>query len=188
MPIENEFKFVLSDDAGALRRSLRRMPRVTMQRIDQGYLTKGVRIRRTEDLRTSEIAFDLTFKRKVGRHVVEIPAEISELDFTRLWRTREAELEKTRFKFLDRKLLWDVDYFGSPKDPYFVMAESEMPDHLWNVTEVPEPSDALADYVLHVVGKDHGFSSRRLCSRKYAARLMEDLKAAVEPERRMALA
>jgi CYTH domain-containing protein len=187
MPIENEFKFVLSDDTGALRRTLRRMPHVTIQRIDQGYLTKGVRIRRTEDLRTSERAFDLTFKRKVSGHVVEIPADISELDFGRLWSTREAELEKTRFKFLDCKLLWDVDYFGSLAKPYFIMAEAEMPEHLWDATEVPEPSAVIADYVLHVAGKEPGFSSRRLCS-PYALRLMDELRDAAEPERRMAYA
>lgn len=188
MPIENEFKFVLSDDAGSLRRTLRRTPQVTMQRIDQGYLTKGVRIRRTEDLRTSDLTFDLTFKRKVAGHVVEIPADISELDFRRLWTTREAELEKTRFKFVDRKILWDVDYFGALAKPYFVMAEAEMPEHLWNATEAPEPSAVIADYVLHSAGKEHGFSSRRLCSPKYAARLMDELRDAVEPERRLAFA
>lgn len=188
MPIENEFKFVLSDDAGSLRRSLRRMPRVTMQRIEQGYLTKGVRIRRTEDLRTSELTFDLTFKRKVAGHVVEIPADISEVDFKRLWSTREADLEKTRFKFIDRKILWDVDYFGAPAKPYFVMAEAEMPEHLWDTIEAPEPSEVIADYVLHIVGKQHGFSSRRLCSQKYAARLLDQLTDAAEPELRMAVA
>jgi CYTH domain-containing protein len=188
MPIENEFKFVLSDDAGALRRSLRRMPDVTAQRIDQGYLTKGVRIRRTEYIRNSKVEFDLTFKRKVGGHVVEIPAEITELDFKRLWRTCETSLEKTRFKFADRGIQWDVDYFGSSKDPYFIMAEAEMPEHLWDTTEVPQASEVIADHVLHVVGKDHGFSSRRLCSRKYAMRLMEDLREAPQPGCRMELA
>ncbi len=186
MPIENEFKMVLADPAGALHRSLRSRPEVRMLRVEQAYLTKGTRVRQTEDLASGEIKREFTFKRRVGGHVVEIETAISEDDFMRLWSTREDSLEKIRFAYVEDDIHWDVDYFGRLKDPYFIMAEAEMPESRRLDKTVPEPSRLIEDFVIHVVGQDHGFSSRRLCSRKYAAKMLADLVGERRPERVMA--
>jgi CYTH domain-containing protein len=179
MPIENEFKFVLDlDEHGVLRRTLRAHKGVVEQRIQQAYLTKGVRIRRTHDVASGGVEYDLTFKRKVAGHVVEIPAPISKTDYARLWTTRECDLEKTRFKYAEARLHWDVDFFGDRGDPYFAMAEVEMPPELERSIEIPRPSEVIADYVLHVAGKENGFSSRRLCDPAYAEKMMKALHAA----------
>lgn len=178
MPVENEFRFVLVDDRGALRRALRAHRDVRELRIEQASLTKGTRLRRTEDLRTSGLTYEFTFKRRVGRHVVEIETEISRADFARLWTTRESEHAKTRYAFAEGELGWDIDYFGRPKNPYFVRAEVELPEGMWDETRVPAASPVIADYVLCVPGKDRAFTSGRLADEKYAVRLLDKLRRA----------
>jgi hypothetical protein len=184
----------LTDDDGSLRRALRAHGGVRELQIDQATLTKGTRIRRTVDLGSSETLLEFAFKRKVGGHVVEIQTEVSKADFDRLWSTRESAHAKTRFAYVERDLGWDIDYFGKLKNPYFVRAEAEMPERMWDATRTPAPSDVIADYVLHVAGKDQGFTSGRLADEKYATKLLKQLRAAAarrrerEPVRERSLA
>ena len=175
MPVENEHRYVVHDSEGKLRRRLLALPDNTVQRIHQAYLAKGTRIRRIEDERTSQVGWSFAYKNDLTGHVVEIETSISFEDFERLWSASFDRQVKRRIKFADGEIGWDVDFFGKRSSPYFVKAEAEMPERLWNCHTPPEPAAVLAPYVLYVAGKESGFTSRKLGDRAYAEKLMERL-------------
>jgi len=171
MPIENERKFVLTND-GQLEPLLAQAPGVTRGLIVQAYLeTPGVRLRVVELAGRRHHIF--TYKRPVEGKVVEIETYIGEDDFRRLWSLRQETLQKVRYSWPDGRFGWDVDFFKS-KDgaTYFAMAEVEMPDG--DVQPPPLPP-RLAPHVLFTVPKgDPRFSSKRLASRSHAEALMTE--------------
>ncbi|MGY3581467.1 hypothetical protein ACVIGB_000463 [Bradyrhizobium sp. USDA 4341] len=175
MPVENEHRYVVHDNEGKLRRRLLSLSGITVQRIHQAYLAKGTRIRRTEDERTSRVEWSFAYKNDVTGHVVEIETPISFEDFERLWDCALDQQVKSRIKFIDGEIAWDVDFFGKRSSPYFVKAEAELPDRLWDCHTPPAPAPVLAPYVLYTAGKENGFTSRKLGDRAYAERLMEKL-------------
>ena len=175
MPVENEHRYVVHDSEGKLRRRLLSLPDITVQRIHQAYLAKGTRVRRIEDERTSRVEWSFAYKNDLTGHVVEIETPISFEDFQRLWAVSTDQQVKSRIKFSDGEIGWDVDFFGKRSAPYFVKAEAELPDHQWDCHTPPEPAAILTPFVLYVAGKESGFTSRKLGDKDYALKLMDKL-------------
>lgn len=173
MPIENERKFVLKDDAG-LEEELGRLPGVSRNLLRQAYLdAPGLRIRSLEsDGRTDHV---FTYKRLIDGQVVEIETGLSAVDFARLWTQRIETLQKMRYSWTDGSYHWDVDFFRRDDgSTYFAMAEVEMPE---GQTELPPLPSCLAGHVLGVApAGDPRFTSKRIADRQHAEKLLADIK------------
>ena len=168
MPIENERKFVLKDEA-TLEAALAASDGVTRSLLRQSYLdVSGMRIRSIEDAAGLRHVF--TYKRLVNGQVVEIETEISRADFDRLSTQCIETLRKVRYAWADGPFHWDVDFFKTDDGrTYFAQAEVEMPeDH-----ETPPPlPPRLAPYLLATVpAGDQRFASKRLANRVHAEAL-----------------
>ena len=175
MPIENERKFVLEDDAGGLERMLAETPGVTRSYLRQAYLdTSGLRIRSIDSGGTTRHIF--SYKRPVDDQMVEIETEIAPVDFDRLWKLRRETLQKARYSWNEGHFHWDVDFFKTEAGgTYFALAEVEMPE----AEKTPPPPPAvLAPYVLLLAPRnDPRFTSKRLADRAHAERLLAEVKA-----------
>ena len=174
MPIENERKFVLKDDA-ALEARLAHEPGVTRSFLRQAYLdVSGMRIRSVEADGTIRHVF--TYKRLIDGQVVEIEADISVLDFERLWSQRRETLQKARYSWPDGPFHWDVDFFKTADGrTYFAQAEVEMPEE--QIEPPPLPPN-LADHLLATApAGDPRFASKRLANQAHAETLLADLRS-----------
>ena len=174
MPIENERKFVLKDDA-ELEATLAGKAGVTKSLLRQAYLdVSGMRIRSVEQSGAMRHVF--TYKRPVDGQVVEIETEISPVDFARLWSQRGETLQKARYSWGDGPLHWDVDFFKTDDGrTYFAQAEVEMPEQR---NEPPPLPEDLADHLLAAVpAGDQRFSSKRLADQAHAEKLLADIKS-----------
>jgi len=166
MPIENERKIVLRDikpedfDGTWTRQVLR-----------QGYMENGNRIRWGFD--TDTIARTFTAKHWVKDELVEIEVNISSDDYDKLWTITNKQLVKTRFSKKFKDELWEIDFFGDENNPYFVMAEVELPEgRLVSYTEPPE----LLHHILYAVEhSDNRFTSKKLTDEEYARELLSTL-------------
>ena len=174
MPIENERKFVLSDDG--LEAELAADASVTGGFLRQAYLdVSGMRIRSVQT-GSSERRHVFTYKRPIDGQVVEIETEISPVDFERLWSQRRETLQKARYSWNDGSFHWDVDFFKTDDGRiYFVQAEVEMPeDH----QEPPPLPSRLAGHLLAAVpAGDPRFASKRLADPAHAGKLLADIKS-----------
>jgi CYTH domain-containing protein len=174
MPIENERKFVLEDDA-ALERRLAASPGVVRSYLRQAYLdSSGLRIRAIESGGRTRHIF--SYKRSVDDQMVEIETEIAPIDFERLWKIRQETLQKARYSWRDGRFHWDVDFFKTDDNrTYFALAEVEMPEQ---DTAPPEPPAILAPHVLLLARRnDARFTSKRLSDRGHAERLLAEVRA-----------
>lgn len=172
MPIENEFKYPLRISEELIERL---GVEFISERLEQGYLSKENRIRRSTSCEVAVCTF--TFKTMTKSGLVEIETEISEEDFERLWPLASNRLEKTRYAFDAEGVHWDVDFFGSLKAPYFAMAEAEVPEG----HSQPEPCSWIADHVIACVGKDIRFTSRLLAYPAHAEAMLAELAGATAP-------
>jgi CYTH domain-containing protein len=174
MPIENERKFVLEDDA-ALERRLAASPGVARSYLRQAYLdSSGLRIRTIESGGRTRHIF--SYKRSVDDQMVEIETEIAPVDFDRLWKIRQETLQKARYSWRDGRFHWDVDFFKTDDGrTYFALAEVEMPEE---DTVPPAPPAILAQHVLLLAPRnDARFTSKRLSDRGHAERLLAEVRA-----------
>jgi len=174
MPIENERKFVLTDDAD-LEAGLARASGVTRSFLRQAYLdVSGMRIRSMET--DGAIRHVFTYKRLIDEQVVEIETEISPADFERLWSQRRETLQKARYSWPDGPYHWDVDFFKtSDGRTYFAQAEVEMPEEQ---TEPPPVPPSLAGHLLATApAGDQRFTSKRLADQAHAEKLLAAIKS-----------
>jgi CYTH domain-containing protein len=174
MPIENERKFVLKDDA-ELEAGLAGKAGVTKSFLRQAYLdVSGMRIRSVEE--GGAVRHVFTYKRPIDGQVVEIETEISSIDFERLWSQRRETLQKVRYSWTDGPFHWDVDFFKADDNrTYFTQAEVEMPE---GQTEPPPLPPSLAGYLLATApAGDPRFASKRLADRAHAEKLLTDIKS-----------
>jgi CYTH domain-containing protein len=175
MPIENERKFVLDEEAVGLEAELSRRPGVSRHLLRQAYLdAPGLRIRSLEG--ESETAHVFTYKRTVDGQVVEIETGLSAADFARLWTQRVETLVKTRYSWADGAYHWDVDFFKrNDGSTYFAMAEVEMPE---GQSEPPPLPDLLAKHLLVIApALDPRFTSKRIADQAHAAALLAAIRA-----------
>lgn len=176
MPIENERKFVLNEEAG-LEADLSRRPGVARHLLRQAYLdAPGLRIRSLEG--EGETTHVFTYKRTIDGQVVEIETGLSAVDFARLWTQRIEALVKVRYSWTEGRYHWDVDFFKrDDNSTYFAMAEVEMPE---GQTEPPPLPDFLTPHLLMVApALDPRFASKRIADQAHAARLLAEIRANV---------
>jgi CYTH domain-containing protein len=175
MPIENERKFVLDDNA-RLEPSLAKLRGVTRRVLRQAYLdSSGLRIRAIESPETTRYVF--SYKRAVDGQTVEIETDITQLDFERLWKLRLETLRKVRYSWDEGRFHWDIDFFKSDDErTYFALAEVEMPEEETSVPAVPLP---LREYLIGLVPfGDPRFTSKRLADQTHAERLLIEARQA----------
>lgn len=163
MPIENEFKYPLRLSREIIDRLEAKFP---LQALEQGYLSGDGRVRRVTEDGASSCWF--TYKQDTEDGPVEIEAQISKVDFNRLWPTTSNRLSKTRFSFKEAGVRWDVDFFGTLSEPYFAMAEAEVPKG----ASEPAPCALIADHVVACVGRDKRFTSKKLANREHAQAML----------------
>lgn len=166
MPTENERKYVLSDSAAVLAL----WPREAWSELRQGYLPGDARIRRRADGARSEDSF--TYKLQTANRLIEVETELESRDFDDLWPKTTRRIRKLRRTVTDRHgLQWDVDVLlRETGEPYFALAECEMPE---GMETPPEVLPALAPLVLFEVprARQAEFANAKLADPDYAASL-----------------
>jgi CYTH domain-containing protein len=175
MPIENERKFVLNEQATGLEAELGAMPGVARHLLRQAYLdASGLRIRSLEG--GGKIDHVFTYKRTIEGQVVEIETSLSAIDFARLWTQRVETLVKVRYSWADGRYHWDVDFFKRDDgSTYFAMAEVEMPEE---ETDPPPLPDFLAKHLLAAAPAfDQRFTSKRVADQVHATKLLAGIRA-----------
>lgn len=162
--IENEVKYVLSLDSNIednIKKSI----------IKQGYDKNGARVRDQNGICT------FNYKMKNGDFIEEFEMQITREEFERCYEFCSNNLEKTRYTIKDEySNTWDIDFFNSNDEIYFVMAECEMID----------PHKEYPDKLIPFVEKNciyqvpradsRKFSSRKLSDVGYAKKILEELK------------
>lgn len=185
MPTENEIKVVLdlsrtSELIDELRTSC-----VSIESINQGYLfgehDQAARIR-LHQVDGEEPYHVFCYKKNVGSRLIEIEQNISERDFSDLWPDATNKLMKIRYlisfvygPLSDKVSTWEVDvFFTGGSQPYFCMAEHEMPEGQEEPEYYPE---VIRKYLKFLVPKNLSskFSSRLLSNSDYASQLYATL-------------
>lgn len=175
MPIENERKFVLNEQATGLEAELGGRPGVARHLLRQAYLdASGLRIRSLEG--DGKIDHVFTYKRTIEGQVVEIETGLSAIDFARLWTQRVEALVKVRYSWTEGRYHWDVDFFKRDDgSTYFAMAEVEMPE---DETEPPPLPPVLAAHLLAAAPAfDPRFASKRISDQAHATQMLADIRA-----------
>jgi len=140
--------------------------------ITQGYLNPGNRVRRITDPNSSE-AYLFTYKQRLPNgHNLEIECPISAALFHEAWPYTIERLTKRRISIAHRDLKWDIDFYRWTQ-PYFVLAEAEMPPHM----ERPETIlPHLQKYLVYEVPRDDGrFAARRLADESHVRVVAKEL-------------
>ncbi len=166
MPIENERKYVISEDS---EKSIASQAEKFIK-IEQKYLAieKGFSVR----VRSSNNdSYCLTVKKNCAGQCVEIETPISEDDFKRLWSTGSNKVSKIRYIYQG----WEIDFFKTPIGKnYFAVAEIEL--FSWQKTPNFIPQ-LITDHLIFTVPIGDGrFSNKKLGNIKYASQLLESVK------------
>ncbi len=179
MPIEREFKYVLSP-SDVLEAALGRQASKIMC-IRQGYLPKAGRVRsickmtrKGEAKGRPEHVF--TFKHNLvnGDGVLEFEHTISADDFQRAWADCTHKLVKTRHEMTFDRHLFEVDLLKTAAhETYFALAECEVEPK----ADAPRRLPLLLDsHLLHAARLDDPrFTNRRLCDQAHARAILNDL-------------
>lgn len=165
--IENERKYVLlpKNEIGFMT-DLELMGTTTVDKITQGYLPGGARIRSIVnkyeypymDPDTQEMVFPagnlkFTYKVRVGADLVEIETDLSQADYNKLITIARGTIVKTRITVPVGDLKWEVDFFHDEYNAnlYLVMAEVEMPEGVDAPAEIPS---FITDHLLYAVDRE----------------------------------
>lgn len=180
MPTEHEFKYVLKINKDILQ-ELSSIFSEDVVYIDQGYLNTNPVIRiRVKTHEGCESSYILTTKVKTPIRLIEIEQEIDKRDGEELWKLCNKKLKKKRFQIYDGTInvIWmvELDCFYSLEnidgDPYFIMAEIEMPEGMSR----PELPEFLQKHLLYEVPlTDNRFSNTNLGDVEYTTRLYQNL-------------
>ena len=161
--IENEVKYVLQLNT--------RIKKLKSTHIRQGYDKNGARVRQQDS------KYTFNYKWKNGISVEEFEKKITKNEFVRCYENCVDKLEKTRYTIHDEwQNTWDIDFFYSDKELYFVMAECELVDpHAMGPEKI---IPILEPFVVYVVPREDGsnFSSRKLSDPEYAMKLLAEIK------------
>lgn len=188
MPIEREFKYVLSSPDALYATLMRRSDVTGLATINQGYLSRGGRFRRREWwLKNGEMFYNspsvakvehiFTYKHDLVSQpgVLEIETSVSEADFNLAWPDTNHRVLKSRFMLTPDQGsgVWEVDFFKDDLGLYLALAEFEVPAHAG-------PPDRLHPLVQeHLIYKvpegDSRFANRKLGDREYVTKLLQEI-------------
>jgi CYTH domain-containing protein len=174
MPIEFEYKYVLSKDLLNQVEPWQQPHKIIT--IQQGYLaiSGNMNLRVRHELSDKERnRWVTTLKQKVGDRVVEIEREIEPEDGELLYEVSAPKLTKTRHMIPGHCGQWsEVDVFYSGEEIYFLLLEVEMSEGMLR----PILPDCLKKYVIHEVGlTDNRFSNTKLGDVEHTKRLYREL-------------
>jgi CYTH domain-containing protein len=167
MAIENELKYVLllKNEIGYMT-DLELLGTTTVDKITQGYLPGGARIRsivnkyefgymdhNTQEWVSPPSNLKFTYKVRVGADLVEIETDLSQADYDRLITVARDTIVKTRITVPDGDLNWEVDFFHDEYNAnlYLVMAEVEMPEGVAVPSSIPA---FITDHLLYAVDRE----------------------------------
>ncbi len=130
-------------------------------------------------------SYEFCYKHKFEDRIIEIETTISQSDFLSLWPLTTDRVYKTRYNLVcsegDSVLIWEIDFFKQPIDypfsnkeePYFAMAELEMPIKQIDPAFIPR---FLEDKIIFKSElRDPKFTSRALSNVEYARNLLKEL-------------
>lgn len=170
MPVENERKYVLRMMPHLENKFLKAARQV--YHIEQAYLFRGkgltVRIRKQRDKRGKEVHI-LTTKQRVGTKIIEVEKKVSAEDYAELSKVADGKLTKVRYVLKG----WEVDFFKTKTETYFVMAEIELPDGVAGPDKLPK--FVSNNLLLEVPINDCRFSSKKLSDVEYAQTLLREV-------------
>lgn len=149
--------------------------------IRQGYLSfsKGMSLRIRD---TNFKNYELTYKQKVGKRVIEIETDIEKKDFEDLWEISVNRLEKIRYDIKIKKNLWEVDAFKDHNhETYILVAEHEMPEGMLKPKKIPEI--ILKSLLYSVDRNDDRFASKKLADVKYSKKLYNKILEEIKNEK-----
>lgn len=167
---ENELKFVI-DDYVALEMAL--MASYGWEDIAQGYLNPNARVRRVTH-RDGRRSFYFTYKQRMPNgHNLELEALMAESEFDEAWEYTIERLTKRRVTFDEGEVHWDVDFYRWA-EPYFVLAEVEMPAEMTAPDVIPP---FLAERLIYAVPReDNRFAARRLADENHVRAMAQELR------------
>lgn len=181
MAVETEFKFVLKNPEAL--RDLLVKGGGDCNEIDQVYISKGARFRRSRRVRLNKgvldtpanfgAAYSFTYKQMIDGRLLEMEMTASREDFDLALKADIGRLRKLRFRVYFEGNTWDIDFLIDENNAiYFAMAEVEVYPEDAQCPAVPKK---LAPYVEFVVPREHSyiFTNARLTDREYADRVME---------------
>lgn len=170
--VENEVKFVLRHE-DAFRELMARQ--FGLHVISQGYLNENARLRKEQapGNRIGGLQHVFTYKQRLSNgENFEINADITEHDFNEVWPLTDHRLEKDRASVVVNRIRWDIDFYRWSQ-PYFVLAESEMPSGMVRPDHIlPVISERI---VYEVPRDDSRFTARRLSDEDHVMRLAVEL-------------
>lgn len=186
MPIEHEFKYVVSLDL------LKEWPEAKLRieckdwrSMEQGVALHGpgayLRVRSVTVKGTT--SWFLTFKKKDCDETVEIENPIGEEDALKLWAGCYWKLKKDRYIFKDGDLKWEVDLFKNGKDIYFILVEVELPPGAPRPKAMPDFLQKNLIYEVPLI--DDRCSNKKLGDVSYATKLYAQLVAGKESDGRL---
>ena len=178
MPTENERKYVLINEPFVLNEIAKRAKKILS--IEQVYIQSGkgwnFRVRKTFGIHYDDPVYHATYKHKVGGRVIEIQTKLDERDYKDLSKqTISAIVHKTRYVIPIGSLKWEIDFFyiARKTEPYFVLAEIELPE---GVARPPSVPNFISDHlILAVPEDDNRFTSKKLADMAYAIKRYDEL-------------
>ena len=178
MPTENERKYVLINAPFVLDEIAKQAKKILT--IEQSYVQSGkgwnFRVRKTFGIHYADPIYHATYKHRIKGRVIEIQTKLDERDYYDLSNQTISEIVyKTRYVIPVGSLKWEIDFFYEMKktEPYFVLAEIELPE---NVSRPPSIPTFISDYlILAVPEDDNRFSSKKLANITYAVEQYNEL-------------
>lgn len=176
MPIEREFKFVMSMNLTENDINFGIEP-ITFH---QYYLNNGGRIRyEIKNNIVDKIKFN--YKEFISPEIgqVEIECDISEDDAELLKSVSISKLEKVRHFYVDGNgLKWEIDFFKNQNQTYFILMEVEVETGEFDLNKLP---DIIKNNIQHIVNSDdNSFTSKKLESMEYAKLKMKEIKKGIK--------
>jgi hypothetical protein len=187
MPIEREFKFLLREPDelfGKLDMGSAIGLVSGKADIQQGYLSRGGRIRRRaweiyrgQRMQVPMVENIFTYKHDLTSQpgCLEIETELSQDDYDLAWSEADHKLMKYRFNVPDGHSagVWEIDFFKDEQGIYLAMAEFEVPAHKGSPDRL---HPLVEEYLVFAVPEDDGrFKNRKLCNRQLVEQLLKEI-------------
>lgn len=166
---ENELKFVIG---GYVELEAELTSSHGWDDITQGYLNPNARVR-SRAYQDGRRSFYFTYKQRMPNgHNLELEAIMAESEFNEAWEYTVERLTKRRVSFDDGDVHWDIDFYRWA-EPYFVLAEVEMPAAMVNPESIPP---ILAERMIYAVPReDNRFTARLLADEVHVRAMAQEL-------------
>lgn len=176
MPTEHEFKYVISLDL-LQEQDEQQIASICQEvkDIQQGVICHGpgmyLRIRKSKQKQNTN--WQMTFKLKDADRTIEIETPIDNRDGEDLWPRCYWSLSKTRYIYKKDEIFWEIDFFKSENEVYFILAEAELPEEAPRPKKIPK---FIRKFLLYEVPlTDDRFSNKRLGKIDYAKKMYSHL-------------